>query len=117
MDWSHVGHRREVLHGEHSGCYEYEQGHQFITDGHSKYIWYTQTGIEQLFNLDEDPNELHDLALETHSDASLQPWREKLIEILKVRPEGFTDGERLIKGQKHVHLLPGYNPNKTYPFL
>ncbi len=108
---------RDLLHGEHAGCYEYKQGNQYITDGHHKYIWYTQTGTEHLFNLDEDPNEMHDLALEADAEAGLGPWREKLIGFLKERPEGFTDGEKLIVGQAHRNLMPGYDPDRMYPFV
>ncbi len=108
---------RDVLHGEHAGCYDYEHGNQYITDGHHKYVWYTQTGTEHLFNLDEDPNEMHDLALEVDSHRQLEPWRQRLIDFLKDRPEGFTDGERLIVGREHGNLLPGYEPDKMYPFL
>ena len=108
---------RDLLHGEHAGCYAYELGNQYITDGHHKYIWYTQTGTEHLFNLDEDPNEMHDLSLEAGAETRLGPWREKLIGFLKDRPEGFTDGEKLIVGQEHKNLLPGYDPDQRYAFL
>jgi len=36
---------RDYIHGEHGST-------QWITNGHEKYIWYTQTGTEQLFDLD-----------------------------------------------------------------
>ena len=97
---------REVLHGEHSGCYRYEDGMHYLTDGHTKYVWYSQTGQEHLFNLDQDPNELHDIALETDRDAQLAPWRTRLIQALRDRQEGFTDGERLIAGKRHDQLVP-----------
>ena len=97
---------REVLHGEHSGCYRYEDGVHYLTDGHTKYVWYSQAGKEHLFNLDEDPNELQDIALKTDSDAQLAPWRTRLIQALNDRPEGFTDGERLIAGKPHNQLVP-----------
>ena len=53
---------REYLHGEHAGQYDYRLGNHYLTDGHRKYIWYSQTGRQQLFDLDADPAELHDLA-------------------------------------------------------
>ena len=70
---------RDVLHGEHSGDYSTELGHHFLTDGHHKYIWYSQTGNEQLFNLDEDPREMHDLALDSDAESRLRPWRERMV--------------------------------------
>lgn len=98
---------RDVLHGEHSPCYARDDGMQFLTDGHSKYVWYSQTGQEQLFNLDEDPNELHDIAREPDAEARVAPWRRRLVEILKDRPEGFSDGETLKVGCTHKELVPG----------
>ena len=110
-------HVREFLHGEHAGCYDYDHGNHYITDGHHKYIWYSQTGEEHLFNLDEDPNEMRDITRNPNSETGIQPWRNRLIEFLKNRPEGFTDGTRLIPGQPHEELLPGYIPEATYPYL
>lgn len=100
------GKPREVLHGEHSGCYDYNDGVHFLTDGHCKYIWYTQTGQEQLFNLDEDPNEIHDLARQEDSAKVLLMWRERLITQLNGRPEGFSDGEQLSAGRPHRAVVP-----------
>jgi len=108
---------RDVLHGEHSGCYKYEHGNQWLTDGHQKYIWYTQTGREHLFDLDNDPHETHDLALDADSEQKLAPWRDRMIKTLDGRPEGFADGGKLNVGCEHSHLLPGYDPNETYPFV
>ena len=104
---------RDVLHGEHSGPPGGIGGHQYLTDGHTKYVWFTQSGREQLFNLDESPNETHDLA--AGADASrLQPWRNKMIEQLAGRPEGFTDGERLIAGRPHTALVPAKAAAREY---
>jgi len=108
---------RDLLHGEHAGCYDYDHGHHFLTDGRRKYVWYTQTGREHLFDLDEDPQEGRDLALEPDADVRLRPWREKLIGFLEDRPEGFTNGEKLVAGRPHDPLMPGYDPDRTYPFL
>ena len=47
----------------------------------------------------------------------MQPWRNRMIEFLKDRPEGFTDGTTLIPGQSHDELLPDYDPEATYPYL
>ena len=108
---------RDVLHGEHSGCYDHADGNHFLTDGHEKYIWYTQTGKEQLFDLDADPDEGRDLALSDTAEVRVKPWRERLIDALRGRPEGFTDGDRLIGGRPHDTVLPGYDPGETYPVL
>jgi len=86
-------------------------------DGHHKYVWYSQTGREHLFNLQDDPHETHDLANASGAETHLPPWRNRLIEFLLHRPEGFTNGTTLIAGQTHDALLPDYQPNATYPYL
>lgn len=96
---------REAIHLEHSPCYRREDGVQCLCDGHEKYLWYTQTGQEQLFDLDADPDELHDLAGE--SPAQLAAWRDRLVAALADRPEGFVDSGRLVTGRPHETLLPG----------
>ncbi len=89
---------RDILHGEHSPCYSEEQSNHYLTDGRSKYIWRPHSGRELLFDLQNDPLELHDLS----SDADrIAPWRQALIARLKDRPEGFTDGRRLIPGRPY----------------
>ena len=108
---------RDCLHGEHSGCYEYSHGNHYVTDGHHKYVWYSQTGREHLFNLQDDPHETHDLANRSGAENQLTPWRNQLIDFLRHRPEGFTDGTNLIAGQTHDALLPDYQPDATYPYL
>ena len=108
---------RDVLHGEHSGNYDNNLGHQYLTDGRHKYVWFTQTGREHLFDLDEDPRELHDLALDSTSEARLRPWRERMAAVLDGRPEGFVEGGKLVVGRPHDHVIPGYEPNKTFPFV
>lgn len=87
---------REHLHGEHTWI---NGSVQWITDGHEKYIWFVRTGLEQLFDLDSDPQELHDLAPDATAVGRLAHWRQVLIEELRDREEGFTDGQRLIPGR------------------
>lgn len=91
---------REYVHGEHSACYSPELGMQFLTDGREKYIWYTQSGVEQLFNLAADPRELHNLAAVPHKQARLEYWRKRMIAELAERPEdGLSVGKKLIAGK------------------
>ncbi len=72
---------REFLHGEHTG---FGQSIHYLTDGRHKYVWWSGTGREQLFDLQTDPQECRDL---THS-ATLPIWRGRLIECLGSREEG-----------------------------
>ncbi|MBH06692.1 MAG: arylsulfatase [Phycisphaeraceae bacterium] len=106
---------RDILHGEHASSRAIEESHHFITDGHIKYVWFSQTGREQLFNLDKDPNELYDLAAKDHV-GQLQTWRGHMVEVLEGRPEGFTNHNQLIKGRPTGRVMPGYEPDKMSSF-
>jgi arylsulfatase A-like enzyme len=98
---------RSWLHLEHADCYSKAQAFHALTDGHYKYIWRPLDGSEQLFDLDKDAHEEHDLA----KDASLKPdverWRGRLIELLANRPEGFSDGNKLIAGRPYPPIQKG----------
>ena len=85
---------------------------QSLTDGHEKYSWDPRDGREYLFDLDNDPHELHNLAAEAEPRAAV--WRGRLIERLKGRPEGFTDGERLIAGRPVVSALEHAGPRTSF---
>jgi arylsulfatase len=91
---------REDLHLEHSPYFH------ALTNGRDKYIWLPGTGQEQLFDLTLDANECHDLARDPDAETRLAPWRAKLITRLTGRPEGFTDGQRLIPGRPYKAALP-----------
>ncbi len=97
---------RPYLHGEHSACYGPDDGMQYLTDGHEKYVWYTASGREHLFDLDRDPRELHDRSADREAADRLELWRSRLAEVLRDRPEGFSDGRRLIPGRKASTILP-----------
>ncbi|MEF8813287.1 MAG: arylsulfatase [Halovenus sp.] len=89
---------RPYYHGEHHANYHPDSAMQFLTDGTTKYIWNPVTGTELLFDLGDDPRETTNLAGESAHSAALETWRERLIERLEGRPEGFTDGEQLLAG-------------------
>lgn len=92
---------REWIHGEHAAMGDPYPGMHFLTDGKMKYIWFND-GIEQLFDLECDPRECRNLSADPGYGSQLNTWRSRLIEKLGDRPEGFSDGERLI-------------PNRDYP--
>lgn len=92
--------RREYLHGEHS--HGALSSHFIITEG-DKYIWYSQTGTERYFDLQNDPRELHDAA--TQQPERVTYLRGLLIEELKGRPEGYTDGNALLIGKTPLNVL------------
>lgn len=92
---------RSWLHFEHAPCYSLAQAFHALTDGHFKYIWRPTDGTEQLFNLDKDPQEIHDLARDAAAETVLKEWRARLIQRLAKRPEGFSDGTKLIAGRPY----------------
>lgn len=93
---------RTWLHGEHS--YGEYSNHWIVTE-QDKYIWHCESGREQYFNLAEDPHELTDLFGDDSCKERINQLRGCLIEALKDRPEGFTDGNRLISGRPYPPTL------------
>ena len=87
---------RAHLHGELT---MFGQSLQWVTDGQWKYVWWSGTGREQLFDLRADPEECRDLAQAGGHDAEMARWRAALVDALRGREEGFTDGVRLIPGR------------------
>ncbi len=71
---------------------------QWIRSGDWKYIWISMTGDEQLFNLAEDPDEVHDLSGEEAYADRLAALREILVRRLAGREEGFVRDGRLVAG-------------------
>jgi arylsulfatase A-like enzyme len=99
---------REYVHGEHSmdpdGPYLNISNH-FLVSAAEKYIWFSQTGREQYFDLVRDPKELHDLAKEPDHALRVAHWRRTLAAELKDREEGYSNGEELIIGRRPVMTL------------
>jgi arylsulfatase len=95
---------RTTLHFEHAPCYNRPQAFQALTDGHYKYIWRPDDGSEQLFNLDKDAHEEHDLGKRSSDTGTLTKWRATMALLLADRPEGFSDGKRLIAGRPYPPL-------------
>ncbi len=98
---------RDYLHFEHAPCYSQAQAFHALTDGHFKYIWRPTDGSEQLFNLDTDAREEHDLSKDPSRRSTLDAWRARLIHRLAGRPEGFSDGTNLIAGRPYPPLQTG----------
>jgi arylsulfatase len=87
---------RGDLHGEHV---MFGESQHWLTDGHTKYVWLSGSGHEQLFDLVADPEEARDLARDPSAADTLARWRARLVTELDGREEGFTDGQRLIPGR------------------
>jgi len=87
---------REYIHGEHA--YGKESFH-YVTNGKEKYIWFSQTGVEQFFDLENDPEEKENLVQSEAYRDRITLRRQQLIKELAGREEGYSDGEKLIVGQ------------------
>lgn len=87
---------RGYIHGECAGA----EGWQYVTDGKSKFFWESVSGREWFFDLERDPQELHNLAgVSQHLDR-VALWRGRLIETLARRPEdGLVQDGRLVAGR------------------
>ncbi len=90
---------RPWLQIEHADCYSKAQAFVALTDGRLKYIWRPLDGSEQLFDLSNDPKEEHNLTPVMSHRTELEEYRNKMIQLLANRPEGFSDGKKLIAGR------------------
>ncbi|MCU6709847.1 arylsulfatase [Paenibacillus sp. J5C_2022] len=93
---------RAYIHGEHAYG---DLSNHYATDGRMKYIWYSQTGEEQLFDLASDPQEKHNLANDAERADELQVWRKRVIKELEGREEGYVREGELVVGRKPVACL------------
>lgn len=105
---------RAYIHGEHAPMHEevgrageriLHPGFHYLTDGQIKYIWFVD-GKEQLFDLKFDPYERKELSHIQRYQPLLEKWRDKMIKQLEGRPEGFSDGKKLIKNRPYNHYMP-----------
>jgi Sulfatase len=90
--------KRPYIHSEHH--WHIDQSWQILTDGLEKYIWWAESGKEQFFDLQNDPDGMNDLGQNYTFSERLKYWRECLIAKLAERPEdGLSDGNKLTPGK------------------
>ena len=98
---------RAALHGEHAGQYDPDDANHYLVDGHTKYVWHDQTGEELLFDLDQRPAGAAQLAERGRRRGASGAVASAVDRSqLRDRPEGFTDGQRLIAGRSRPFLVP-----------
>lgn len=97
---------REYIHGEHS--FGNNSNHYIVTKT-DKYIWYSQTGKEQYFDLVNDQDETKDLIGSSARQPRIEVLRKLLIKELDSREEGYSDGEKLIVGRRPLAVLSNVN--------
>jgi arylsulfatase A-like enzyme len=78
------------------GCFQ--QKHYGLTDNRMNYMYWVEGGIEQLFNIEEDPDELHDLSTDPAYKEALANWRGLLIEELERHgDQNVSNGELAVR--------------------
>ena len=119
--------RRDTRYGE---CGEKHNASRMLHDGRHKLIWYPAGNVVQLFDLDNDPAELHDLSADAASSSVRQRLEEGLIAELygtdlewvhQGRLTGYTPGplsfkpDRALAGQRGVQYPqpPVDHPDRT----
>ncbi len=78
-----------IFHGEIGGE---EARHHCLTDGRIKYMWFRLGGVEYLFDLEDDPQEVNNLA---GDEERVRPWRNRLLEILGARRDPAAEDGKL----------------------
>jgi arylsulfatase len=96
---------------EHSMCYDQDHW-TALTDGRFKYIYFAYDGREQLFDMAEDPGELHNLAEVPAQETLLKQWRRRMVDHLTERGEEFVANGKLAIRKKRLLYSPNY-PKKT----
>jgi len=97
---------RNTLDLEHAQIYEKDNAWVALTDERYKYIYFTLTGQQQLFDLQKDPFEMHDLAgnkLIENNKLLLIKWRKKMIQHLKERGEKWVKHDDLVIQEKSIY--------------
>lgn len=89
----------EYLHGEHAG--DPVIANHFIVTKTDKYLWFTQKGIEQYFDLTDDPGEHNNRIADPACQARIGELRQILIGELEGREEGFVRDGKLVAGCKY----------------
>ena len=99
---------REYIDLEHFMAYDLHNCWTGLTDGRQKYIYFRPSGKEQLFDLEHDPGECHDLTLDPAYHGSLDSWRARLVAHLAPRGKGWVKHGKPVKTRRWQL----YSPNQ-----
>lgn len=94
---------RDYLHGEHH--FHSQLSNHYIVTKQDKYIWYSETGLEQYFNLSLDPKESHNAMQDEQYQERIQKLRTYLILELKDREDHLSDGTQLLPSSHPMDTL------------
>ena len=68
------------------------------------YIYFTLTGQEQLFNLQNDHGELYDLVISKENEKLLTSWRKQMVAHLTERGENWVKDGKLVIQKESVQF-------------
>lgn len=109
LSWIQQGNGEErIICGE----YGRESGTAFATDGRLKYVYYAHGGIEHLFDVANDPDDLHNLSHSAEHEQHVERLKTALIDYLKgfARPL-VEDGQLVVfDADLDEYALRGRNP-------
>lgn len=103
---------RPYIDLEHATCYDEDNYWAALTDGEMKYIWFFNSGEEQLFNLKKDRGEEVNLANKKRYKKELKKWRERMVEHLSERGEPYVKDGELNTFKQTILISPNYPKNK-----
>jgi arylsulfatase A-like enzyme len=99
---------RPYIDMEHDICYSPLVHWNALTDGHMKYIFHAHDGSEQLFDLDNDPQELKNLSSEAAHQNKLKLWRARMVKHLEVRGDQWVKNGKLMVRRDSIPISPNY---------
>ena len=110
---------RTYLHGECGDAPVMDgvpTGMQYIVGERRKYIYYPGPGVEQFFDLANDPNEMIERSRDANYREEILQYRKLLIEEIWNRPEGFVQNGKLVDfGTVSPAVIPGFESSATDP--
>ena len=102
---------RKVLDLEHGAQYFVEGAYVALTDAQYKYVYYTQSGEQELFDLKNDPKETKNIT----DPVMLAPWRARMIAFLEERGEEWVKDGELVVQTKRVRYGPNFAKQMVEP--
>lgn len=99
---------RQYIDLEHATCYSDRNYWTALTDGHLKYIWFLTTGEEQLFDLDNDPQETTNQVGNKKYKKQLAAMRQAMVQHLGERGDEWVKDGKLQTRTKTVLYSPNY---------
>ena len=101
---------RDYIDLEHGICYNVTNHWNALTDGHIKYIFQAYFPDEQLFDLDNDPGEMNNLASDPSLQTELHKWQQRMVTQFEREKRGsdWVNNGKLMRRVKGQLYSPNY---------